>query len=168
MERVIRRVTRSAAPIVEERPAQAKANAKQLAENRITDQLKLIAKLNREVVERAKQIEAAEAVIEKNMKDAKIQNFSDGVLEAAMVDTYSNEKKEVDPKTLFNKKGFTRDNFFAVVKVQIGELSKFMAENEVKAIATITEAKKTGTALKIKPVKTVVSTKPAATTRKKK
>ncbi len=161
MQRMIRRVTRSAAPLVPVGVAQAAANEKQQAENKITDDLKLIAKQQRLITEAATAIDAAEKRIAANLIVAKETNFTDGVLEAALVDVFSNEKKEIDPKTLFNHKGFKREDFFTVVKVQIGELAKVMAENEIKQIAKITTAKKTGTKLVVKPIKTVVTTKPA-------
>ncbi len=161
MERMIRRVTRTAAPVVPVGVAQAKANAKQTAINKITDDLKLIAKLNRQIVETATAVGTAEARVKENMLIAKETHFSDGVLEAALVDTYSSESKEIDPRVLFKHKGFKREDFFTVVKVQIGALQKVMAENEIKQIAKVTPAAKTGTVLKIKAVKTVVTTKPA-------
>ena len=160
MDRIIRRVTRSVVPVAATPKTVSAATDNVAAEDRITDALKSIAKLQRVLAETAKAIDVQEEVIKKDMLFLKKGAFTDGVLEAQIVTTFSNEKKEVDAKTLFNHKGFTREDFFSVVKVQIGELAKFMAENELKTIAKITPPKKTGTALKIKAVKTEVVKKP--------
>lgn len=159
MERLIRRVTRSPQVVAPPR-AVADANAKVKAIDLIEDSLKSIAKLNRQIADAAAAIAAEEQLIEQQFKIAGVMQHSDGVLEAAMVDTYSNKKQEVDAKKLFNMKGFQRDHFFEVVKVQMGDLKKFLAENEINAISTTTPSKKTGTTLKITPVKPVVGTKP--------
>lgn len=133
--------------------------ARKLAEDQIKTRLQLIATKMGTITLATNEIKVAKDEIEKLMRKHTINDFSDGRLEASIKTKYSNEKKEIDPLKLFNLKGMNRTNFFSMVKVQIGEVGKFLSENEIRAIAQITPPKVTGEELVISEVKSVVTTK---------
>jgi hypothetical protein len=136
------------------------AQERSVDEQRIKDALQSIAEYQEQIASIAALMAVQEEEIELLMKKHKIPSFTDGRLLALYEQQYTNEKKDVDPKKLFDKKGFKREDFFACVKVQLGELKKYLAENEIKSIATVTPPQKAGMKLTIKPVKPVVTTKP--------
>ncbi len=158
--RIIRRITR--APLAEALKPSVAAQARKEIEALLDHHLQAIAKNNAQIETLAKANEDRHAAIEKLLKDAKMHGYTNGVLEAAFKDKFSNEKKEVDAKALYEhlKKHKKLPAFFECVKAQIGALSKHLSELEIKALAKVTPAQKTGTELVITPVKTVVEQRP--------
>ena len=149
-QRIMRRVARSiAGAATQSEREQMRRDAIEAVEA----ELQAIAELKQQMGALAVRVAAHEETIRIAMEQHKLGPVTNGVLEAALIDTYSNEKKEIDPLKLFNLKGINRTDFFKMVKVQIGEVGKFLSENEIRGIANITPPQKTGTALVIKPVK---------------
>ena len=134
---------------------QAAQKAQDVAD--IEEALQSIANLKIQMAELQDQVVAHEADILAKMKRSKITDIVHGGLQALLAPTFSNEKKEIDPLKLFNTKGINRTDFFKMVKVQIGEVSKYLSETEIRNLAKITPPQKTGEALTIKPVKTAAS-----------
>jgi hypothetical protein len=169
MTRIIRRAGRTsgATPVYPTTTALNAEQLRKLGEEKITASLKAIALAQRKIEDQDKLIEEQRVLIEATLKEIKASNFTDGVLQAALVEKWSNEKKEIDPKLLFNSKGVKREDFFSMVKVQIGEAAKFLSANEIGALATITPPKKQGIELVIKPVPKVAAAKPATKRGKK-
>lgn len=160
--RVIRRVGRTVAA----NAAISAASAAQRASKRAEDEAKLVETLQslanvfEQSAELEKQRAALEAQAETIMKEHKIGTWTEGMLKAEIKATYSNEKKEVDARALFNSKHMPREHYFECVKVQVGELGKYLSENEIKNLAKITPRALTGHKLVVTPVKTVAATKP--------
>lgn len=164
-QRLVRRVSRATAAnaVATADAAKTEADIRKLDEETLALHLQSIAKLNTEIAARADVIKEREAAIEVIMKKYKMPFFSNGVLEATYEMAYSNEKKEIDPRKLFEHKTMKADKhapFFECVKVQIGSLGQYLSEGEIKAISTITPPTKKGMALTIKAVKPVVASKP--------
>jgi hypothetical protein len=134
---------------------QAAQRAQDIAD--IEESLQSIADLKIQMAELQDKVTEHEASILAKMKRSKIADIIHAGLQAILAPTFSNEKKEIDPLKLFNKKGINRSDFFKMVKVQIGEVGKYLAENEIRELAKITPPQKTGEALTIKPVKAAAS-----------
>ncbi|HGS7906820.1 TPA: hypothetical protein ACMFP1_002938 [Pseudomonas aeruginosa] len=79
-------------------------------------------------------------------------------ISAAWKDEMTRASREVDPHKLYNK--LAEKDFFAVVKVSLGELGKVLTEDEIDAIAKTIPATKKGQKL-------VVERKKAAAGRRK-
>ena len=158
---MIRRIRRGVMHADAQRAAQLQEETRKVAEDRLREYLQSIAKAQRQIEDAAKVIDSNRADIERILKAQNLPGWTDGVLEASFVDVYTNEKKEIDPKKLYQYLVKLRksDSFFSCIKVQVGETKKFLAENEVRELAVITKPKKTGTELKIVPVKPVAPLK---------
>lgn len=154
--RVIRRVSRAAVARREDEAALQEQRA--LDEQLITQGLQSIARLQDEIAERAKLLQTAQDEVEKLMRKHKILDFSDGRLEARIVQEFTREAKEIDPAVLYGK--IAHPAFFACVKVQLTKLKEYMAEGEIRAISKITPPVKAGTKFVVEPVKPVVVNKP--------
>lgn len=88
----------------------------------------------------------------KQLSDANALGVASFGWVAEIKDVISRESSEIDPKVLFNKCK-NREEFFAMVKVQMVAVKDYMSLNEINAIAKKTVAKKTGTKLVIMPAK---------------
>lgn len=163
--RILRRPVRTVAgTVANSARAGAVRASREAAEARVAANLQLLAKAMEDMAEVQKDADRLTAEIEQDMKQHKIGAWTEGMLQAVLKDQFSNEKTEVDPRTLFNNKHMPREHFFECVKVQLAPLKKFLSENEIKAIAKITPPAKTGTKVVITAVKTVAAAKPATTT----
>lgn len=156
--RVIRRVGRSSgvSAAITGAPAQRQAEReKDVAA--IDAALQSLAELNAEASVIADKMAVEQAKIKELMTKTKIGNVTHALLNAQLKPKYSNEKKEVDARALFNSKHMPREHYFDCVKVQMGELGKFLSETEIRNLSKITPPELIGTDLVIKAVKPTVS-----------
>lgn len=167
-QRVVRRIGRSSGLSGAISAVAAGQQAKrEQAKTIIEERLQSLANLHAQAAEIADKIAADESVVMATMRENKMGVYTHAMLKAEVKQTFTNEKKEVDPRTLFNHKNMPREHYFDCVKVQIGELGKFLSDTEIRSIAKITEPVATGYTLKVTPVKPTIS-KDSKTTRTRK
>lgn len=143
---------------VQRSPVVTLLNGKADAEQAIKAKLQLIAQIDTDAAEASFRRAATVAEIAKLMHDNGFELdaavFGSGY-KAVIENTKSNSKKEIDPKVLFKelKRLGREEDFWDVIKVQLGATEKVLTEREVNTIATHTPAKITGTAITVEPLK---------------
>lgn len=114
----------------------------------IDERMQSIARIRQEMLAAAQQISELEKEVEELMKKGKLEEHQYLDLLAHFVETKTNASTFVDPKVLYAKLK-DKNDFFSVVKVQVGELKSVMTEKEIEAVAKITPGKVTGTKFEI-------------------
>ena len=126
--------------------------AEQDAKQKVVWRLQLIAKNNQAIDKAAAENEMLHAEIEKLMKDAKLLGVTDGKMLAEMKDVFSRASRTIKPALFY--KMLKLEDFLSCVSVGVTEAKKFLSDNEIDKISDKVDAKKTGTVLSIKEVKT--------------
>lgn len=116
----------------------------------IADKLKAISNAYKEIDEATARIDACSKVIEARLKSVNMTEFSDGVLRAAIEDTYSRQSTYIDPKKF--RAAVESEQFWSSVKVILEEASKHLSKTELAKLSDVTPGKKTGTRFTVKPV----------------
>lgn len=114
----------------------------------IEEQLKVISKSESDIDAAKEQIDKANKVIEAQLKLAGLTLHTDGAYLAEIIEQWTNQSRNVDPKKFRTKT--TNEVFWACIEVSLTKAKAHMTEKELNEIADVVPAQFKGQVLKIK------------------
>lgn len=110
----------------------------------------LKARIQPEITQIEAEIARLKTVLEGEIKEAKIDGYTNGVWEARFITTMGRMSREID--TVKVRKALKEEDFLKVVKVQVTELRTYMSEREIDGVSNITPAAPGETKFVVQPV----------------
>ena len=120
------------------------------AKDVIEQQLRLIAKAEAAIDQATLAISNAHGIIEDKMRDVNITEHAYGIHIARLVEAWSNQRTDIDPKKYRAK--VANDVFWASIAVMVTKAREHLNEREILEIADVVSPKSQGIRLKIERV----------------
>lgn len=114
----------------------------------IDEQLKVISKSEADIDVAAAQITQANKIIEAQLQLAGLTHHTDGVYLAEIIDQWTNQSRNIDPKKFKNQ--VTNDVFWESIEVSLTKAKAHLTEKEINEIADVVPSQFKGKILKVK------------------